>query len=188
MSQLRALGQHCNYGSSLDDMLRDCLVCGIADTRIQQQLLAKKNLTYKSALEIAQSMETAAKSMQTLQGAAAASSEPAVYKVSHSKKTNQPTSGNTKSNTQCYRCGQSGHVAQRCRFRTAKCHHCGKTGHIKAACRSAQQKTQRSQHHPVLHCNCGDGLPGLGPGYMQTLLVHFWAVCFWLWWMPTPSG
>jgi len=30
--------------------------------------------------------------------------------------------------------------------------------------------------------------PGHGPGYMQTLLVHFWAVCFWLWWMPTPSG
>jgi len=128
-------------------MLRDRLVCGIADTRIQQQLLAKKNLTYKSALEIAQSMETAAKNMQTLQGAAAASSEPAVHKVSHSKKTNQPTSGNAKSNTQCYRCGQSGHVAQRCRFRTAKCHHCGKTGHIKAACRSAQQKTQRTQHH-----------------------------------------
>jgi len=58
-------------------------VCGIADTRIQQQLLAKKNLTYKSALEIAQSMETAAKNMQTLQGAAAASSEPAVHKVCH---------------------------------------------------------------------------------------------------------
>jgi len=81
-------------------------VCGIADTRIQQQLLAKKNLTYKSALEIAQSMEPAAKNMQTLQGAAATSSESAIHKVSHSKKTNQPTSRNAKSNTQCYRCGQ----------------------------------------------------------------------------------
>ena len=34
MSELRALAEFCNYGATLDDMLRDWLVCGINDEHI----------------------------------------------------------------------------------------------------------------------------------------------------------
>lgn len=59
IAQLRSLAQHCNYGASLDNMLRDRLVCGINDDSIQKRLLAEPNLTYKRAVELARGLETA---------------------------------------------------------------------------------------------------------------------------------
>ena len=40
LAELRNLARYCDYGQSLDDMLRDRLVCGINDGKIQQRLLA----------------------------------------------------------------------------------------------------------------------------------------------------
>jgi len=42
-------------------MLRDRLVCGINDPIIQCRLLAEKALTFKTAMELSQGMESAVK-------------------------------------------------------------------------------------------------------------------------------
>ena len=47
-------------------MLRDCTVCGINDSVIQRRLLAKKGLLFKTALELTQAMESAAKNVREL--------------------------------------------------------------------------------------------------------------------------
>lgn len=46
VSELRAITKDCNFGSKeqLEVMLRDRIVCGIANERIQTKLLAEKNL------------------------------------------------------------------------------------------------------------------------------------------------
>ena len=59
VSELRGLAQFCNFGESLDTMLRDRLVCGINDEAIQRRLLMEATLTLKKALEVAQGMEIA---------------------------------------------------------------------------------------------------------------------------------
>lgn len=43
---LRQLSVHCEYGASLDDMIRDRLVCRVNHEGIQRKLLAEKDLTY----------------------------------------------------------------------------------------------------------------------------------------------
>ena len=48
VSELRSLTEFCNFGTSLDDMLRDRLICGINNSKIQQKLLAEKKLTHFS--------------------------------------------------------------------------------------------------------------------------------------------
>ena len=58
VSELRSLAEFCNFGASLDDMLRDRLICDI-NSKIQQKLLAEKKLTLTTAIEMAQGMETA---------------------------------------------------------------------------------------------------------------------------------
>ena len=59
VAELRRLSEYCKYDVTLTDMLRDCLVCGINDHRMQRRLLAEKELTFAKALELAQAMEAA---------------------------------------------------------------------------------------------------------------------------------
>ena len=54
VAQLRQLTEHCEFGDSLEEMLRDRLVCGIADGRMQRALLAEPELTFAKALQIIQ--------------------------------------------------------------------------------------------------------------------------------------
>lgn len=59
VSPLRALTPFCGIGDTLDNMLRDCLVCGINHERLQRRLLAEPNLKFAKALEITQTFESA---------------------------------------------------------------------------------------------------------------------------------
>ena len=45
LAELRHLSEHCEFGITLDEMLRDRLVCGVRDIRIQRRLLAEPKLT-----------------------------------------------------------------------------------------------------------------------------------------------
>ena len=139
VAELCALARHCNFGDSLNDLLRDRLVCGINDDAIQHRLLLEKKLTFEKALEFATSMEAAKQNLTELQSTA--QSQPAeVHKV-----TNSP----------CYRCGRN-HPPDKCKFRTARCRNCGKIGHIQRACRSGPQnpkwrrKSEATAHQTVV--------------------------------------
>ena len=166
VAELRSLAEYCNFGTTLNDMLRDRLVCGINADHIQRRLLSETStLTYKKALELAQGLETAAKNVQELQtskrglGRAAFgdrdSSQGEIHKMT-TKKTDSD-------DTTCYRCGREGHNGAKCRFKDAKCHYCGKVGHLRKVCRSSPKTkppfggTQRGeQPRSVKHLEQGD--------------------------------
>ena len=114
VAELRSLARYCKFGASLNDLLRDRIVCGINDENIQRRLLAEKTLTLDSALDIAVGMESARKNVTELQTPVQKPTE--VYKVT---------------TTNCYRCGNSDHAPDCCRFRHVKCLTCGKTGQKK---------------------------------------------------------
>ena len=50
---LRKEAEHCNYGKSLSEMLRNRLVCGITNNAVQKRLLAEKDLTLEKAVSLA---------------------------------------------------------------------------------------------------------------------------------------
>ena len=50
---LKRVSEHCQFGTTLEDMLRDRLVCGISNDRIQRRLLAKRELAFEKEVEIA---------------------------------------------------------------------------------------------------------------------------------------
>ena len=45
LAELRHLSEHCEFGITLDEMLRDRLVCVVRYIRIQRRLLAEPKLT-----------------------------------------------------------------------------------------------------------------------------------------------
>ena len=67
VAQLRKLSEFCDFNDTLADMLRDRLVCGCRDRRLQCKLLAEKDLTFDQALTIAKALETAEKETKDLQ-------------------------------------------------------------------------------------------------------------------------
>ncbi|KAL5500663.1 hypothetical protein EMCRGX_G012257 [Ephydatia muelleri] len=56
-AELRRLSEYCEFGNTLNDMLRDRLVCGIRDIKLQRRLLAERGLTFAKAFELAQAAE-----------------------------------------------------------------------------------------------------------------------------------
>ena len=51
LAELKHLSEDSEFGITLDEMLRDRLVCGVRDIRIQRRLLAEPKLTLKRALK-----------------------------------------------------------------------------------------------------------------------------------------
>ena len=129
-------------------MIRDRVVCGI-DAAIQKRLLAEPKLTYAKAVEIAQSIETAAQSMRELrvkpEGAAQQISDVPLNRVDETSH---------ESGINCYCCGNPGHMVAKCKMsRNIVCHKCGKTRHIQKVCKSkkrgkTEHKTGRSKRKP----------------------------------------
>ena len=59
LAALRSLAEYCNYGTTVEDMLRDRL-CRVRNEQIQKRLLLEEDLTFAKAKELAESMEAAA--------------------------------------------------------------------------------------------------------------------------------
>uniref|UniRef100_A0AAZ3P2I5 Tick transposon n=1 Tax=Oncorhynchus tshawytscha TaxID=74940 RepID=A0AAZ3P2I5_ONCTS len=56
--------EHCEFGRSMSDTIRDRLVCGMRSEAIQKRLLTESNLTSQRAIEVSMSMEMANKDAQ----------------------------------------------------------------------------------------------------------------------------
>ena len=149
IAALRKIAEHCDYGSSLNDMLKDRLVRGTADERVQRRYLRESILAYKTARDMTLASETAEDSKrlhETNSETTPAHQEKAkVLKVTpKSAKTRGGALRGTQSD--CYRCGGK-HSPATCKFKSCECHYCHKKGQIAAVCRKrkAQLKYESEQ-------------------------------------------
>ena len=70
VAQLKQIAENCNFGDAVrvNEMLRDRLVCGIANEKWQQRLLAEDGLSYDKAQKLLLSLEAAEKGINDLAG------------------------------------------------------------------------------------------------------------------------
>ena len=139
VASLRHLASNCEFGASLDDMLRDRLVRGLRDARVQKRLLAEPKLTLAKALELAQAAELAEEGARLMQ-TQVSSQETSVLALS---KSEPPKPLRSKP---CYRCGRQ-HASATCRCRDWICNSCGKLGHAAKVCRSRGRNTGPWKHN-----------------------------------------
>lgn len=121
ITELKKLTLYCEFGASLNDTLRDRLVCGLHSELIQKQLLSEPELTLAKATEIAFAMEVAANETLELQG----SKEFDVNKINTENERVHNVKQKARDN--CYRC--SGESSE-CYINNETCRKCGKLGHI----------------------------------------------------------
>ena len=142
VAELKRLSLHCKFGAYLNEALRDRLVCGLRSEATQKKLLTESDLTFKRALEIAQSNETAAARARQLQSPRSASgrgSEKIVHKVTTDRggQRSQRTVWVARGDG-CFCCGKTDHKQAQCKFRTYTCNNCGQVGHLQRVCKKAK--------------------------------------------------
>lgn len=143
---IKACAHTCDFGTTLKEMLRDRLVCGIRDEATQRALLTESNLTFDRAVEIATVREAAAKDVQAMGRApnvlAVGNQIPKKFSSSPSK----PKGGKSEVPSKpCSGCG-SRHWRRDCPFKEAVCHGCRKRGHIKKMCYNKTKPNSNYQH------------------------------------------
>ena len=148
IAELRKLAEFCEFGTNLNDSLRDRFVCGIRAENIQKRLLSEAALTLEKALEVAQAMETAAKDATELQ---TTQHEAAVHKFQKGRRQSKASSkmNYQKMQKSCYRCNGTNHTPDKCRFKDEICHACSKKGHIKRACLAKKLTDRKKKVHLV---------------------------------------
>ena len=124
----------------LDEMVRDRIVCGINNARIQSRVLQERDLTYQNALDIAQAMELAAKDIADMEKRTPSTVVPhqPVHQLSQSKEGKKRTTSTT---IECYR-GGGNHYVKKCKFINADCRSCGKKGHLATVCRTRSKSSK----------------------------------------------
>ena len=153
LAQLNQLAEYCNYKDTLKQMLRDRLVCGIAQPQWQKRLLAEEGLTFEKACKQLLSMEAAEKQMKDLGGhpIQQINQRSGGGKTGHTRQpphtARQPPQTDRKPTTvRCHCCGGP-HKAPDCTYHNAECHFCHKKGHLETVC-IAKQKS-RENHRNV---------------------------------------
>ena len=140
VAELRRLSEHCNFGATLDEMLRDRLMCGTWDKRIRHRLLAEtKKLSFKELMQLALAIESADRNSKELQTTKPPTGEASVYQVRRQRNPSQTGKRPTATPT-CHRCGAGSHLAKDCKFKDAECYHCKKVGHLARVCRSRKRE------------------------------------------------
>ncbi|XP_077513668.1 uncharacterized protein LOC144124701 isoform X2 [Amblyomma americanum] len=129
--EIRRIADGCNFGSALDRMLRDRIVCGVRSTNLRKQLLAKKDLTLEEAEALAIAAETAENDANDISGA-----PPTVLRMQAShRSSSRDTSGAAQ---ECGRCGSTKHDDNACRWANARCFRCRQRGHLAKKCYRAR--------------------------------------------------
>lgn len=151
IAQLRKISAGCNF-TDLERMLRDRLVCGMSDKKLQYELLKRDNLQYSEVVDTMLSSESAVKDVRMMQ-CTPRTNMPIMRQIITPVETGssppyEPMEVNALQSRNklrlCYRCGDR-HGGD-CRFANVVCNFCNKKGHIEKIC-IAKKKSRGSKIH-----------------------------------------
>ncbi|XP_033103638.1 uncharacterized protein LOC117106373 [Anneissia japonica] len=147
LAELRRLAMTCDFGNTLEDTLRDRLVCGLNNSHIQKRLLAEDKLTLQKAVELAVAMDAAHKDAIELQKShnpnnTNGGKSDVIHAAKHKTErfSKKPKAKFSQKST-CRNCGGVyPHRQAPCPAADKSCHHCSRKGHFAKFCRADTKK------------------------------------------------
>ncbi|KAJ6647087.1 hypothetical protein Bhyg_02307 [Pseudolycoriella hygida] len=147
----------------LDEALTDRFIVGLSNSKIQQRLLDKDELTFEECCLLATNMELAEKESQAIQPKSFVNKVTTFQSQSKSKLNNRRGRSKSRSrevkdsvDKECRRCGRL-HNPNTCPAVNWKCFVCQKTGHTSKMCYNKESKgntgkanKQKSSYHPYI--------------------------------------
>ena len=141
-SRLKKLSEHCNFGSSLNSMLRDRMVLGCRSLEARKRLLQEEPLTLQKVKDTLAMFEA----IEIAKNGALAETSSADINFSKKPKA-KPSTPQNKPRT-CFRCGrQTCKSTSTCPARGKTCSNCGKQNHFRSVCRSKTTTKQFQLNH-----------------------------------------
>ena len=145
MAGLKSCARLCDFGNSLDDMLRDRFVVGLLDEATQRTLLTEPDLTFQKAVGIASARESAAKDVREM------GRKFTINAVTpgNSNKAKQMTTtrNNSMPSTPCTGCGKM-HWRRDCPWKDKECFKCHRKGHLKQYCKNSASSPNKYSPKP----------------------------------------
>ena len=143
LAQLRTLAYKYDFENHFSVALRDRLISGINNDRMQRRLLFEpyNDLTLNKAVDICNAMESAANNIERLHTLSATS--PSVNALTDRKAVQHEKKGNNNKNAiqphkgNCLCCGDSSHHSDSCKLKETNCNYCCKVGHKKCVLKSS---------------------------------------------------
>ena len=117
-AELRKLTRFCEFGSTLEDTLRDRFVCGIRDSVVCKKLLTIDALMLDVALKTAAAQEAVDREAAGL--ASGAGHIHALTQLKNTKPKPGATGNARRENSDCYRCGGTDHNPSKCNTTVTK--------------------------------------------------------------------
>lgn len=165
IAALRKMTRYCNF-LDLERTLRDRLVCGVIDVKLQERFLSKANLEYSTAVEMALQAEKRDEDLKLIKITSSVVFTPEASSSRGGEVEPMDINAvgdNRRKQLLCYRCGGS-HTYHNCKFAKSKCNACDKIGHIAKMCRTKKihGKVQEIQEEQFLN-----GLYSMQEGYRE---------------------
>lgn len=136
LTDMRLIIMDCDYATP-DDILIDCIIDGVHDSKVQERLLDKgEALTLPKAIEICQQFETSRKQVKIVRGQ---DEDPLVTEIHEFKQKQYNPRKAMVSKSQCNRCGDSNQHMKtkgKCPAIGTSCAICKKPNHWAKVCRS----------------------------------------------------
>lgn len=152
VTELKKMSKNCDFNNTLDENLRDQMVCGLKSEVIRQRLFSEEKLDYNRAVSLALSLEAAERDSNAVQTTLV----EGVHKMYY----------------ECSRCGDMRHQAGECQYKQYVCSCCQEIGHLRRMCpkkkgeyTGGRQVTRGGQYYtPALsrggRVNSGNGWRG----------------------------
>ena len=132
----------CQFGTHLNEALRDRFVCGLRSKETQKKLLTEEH-TFDAALKVALRAEAAERDVAAFSQDSSASVDKVDSGNCRSFQPTQRHKGPGKRGKFNSSGSKTGHPRSQCKYRNYTCHSCGKVGHISEACKGKPQKVHQ---------------------------------------------
>ena len=140
---LRARAANCEYGTLHDSLLRDRIICGVADDQLREKLLHTQELTLHLCITMCRLSEIRSTDVSTTNDEKIENEVNAIIRAGRNEKRGNPrntwrqSTPNTTGGSECGWCGYN-HPRDRdsCPAKGKECNHCKKIGHFSKVCRT----------------------------------------------------